>query len=58
MEEFNLQKFLKSKITKDELTEEEFNAVYRFVDENQDDFASPFKEGLLKLINNEMHERM
>ena len=35
------------------LTEDEFNAVYNWIDENKDSLEEPLKRGLLKLISKE-----
>lgn len=58
MSDFNLQEFVKCKISKERLTEKEFDAVYYWISDNKDSFDSPFKEGILKLINNETADRM
>lgn len=40
------------------LTDEEYEAVYDWVEQEKDRLPSPLKEGLLKLLNGEMHRRM
>lgn len=40
------------------LTDEEFQAVYDWIDANKDDLPSPLKEGMLKLIKAETRRRM
>jgi len=37
------------------LTDEEFLAVYDWVEAEKDRLPSPLKEGVLKLLNGEMH---
>jgi len=37
----------------EELTEEEFQAVYDWIDTEKDVLPQPLKDGLLKLVNNE-----
>ena len=39
------------------LTEEEFQAVYQWIDENKDELEEPLKQGLLKLVNKEQQEQ-
>ncbi len=39
------------------LTEEEFQAVYNWIDENKDSLEEPLKQGLLKLISKEQHNQ-
>jgi hypothetical protein len=41
-----------------ELTEDEYDAVYDWIQGNMDGLPWPLKEGMLKLINGEMHRRM
>ena len=36
------------------LTQEEFDAVYEFLNKHQDPLTEPFKRGMLKLLNREM----
>jgi len=38
------------------LTEEEFQAVYQWIDENKDSLEEPLKQGLLKLISSEQQK--
>ncbi|HKM08168.1 MAG TPA: hypothetical protein VJ869_14490 [Sphaerochaeta sp.] len=38
------------------LTEDEFNAVYQWIDENKDSLEEPLKQGLLKLISSEQQK--
>lgn len=40
------------------LTDTEYYAVYEYVDKEKDGFPVHLKEGLLKLLNGEMHRRM
>lgn len=40
------------------LSDPEYYAVYEYIDGLKDSFADPLKEGLLKLLNGEMHRRM
>ena len=40
------------------LTNEEYEAVYDYIDGRKDSFPEPLKEGLLKLLNGEMHRRI
>jgi hypothetical protein len=40
------------------LTEGEYWAVYEWIDKEKDGLPGELKEGLLKLINGEMHRRM
>jgi hypothetical protein len=40
------------------LGEEEYEAVYEWIDREKDSLPSPLKEALLKLLNGEMHRRM
>lgn len=40
------------------LTDPEYWAVYDFVEAHKDEWDEPFKEGMLKLLNGEMHRRM
>lgn len=40
------------------LTEAEYWAVYDWINAEKDGLPSPRKEGLLKLLNAEMHRRM
>jgi len=41
-----------------ELTDAEYDAVYDYIDGGKDGFSGDLKEGLLKLLNGEMHRRM
>ena len=40
------------------LTDGEYDAVYDYINGKKDSFPEPLKEGLLKLLNGEMHRRM
>lgn len=40
------------------LTDDEYYAVYEYIDGGKDGFPEPLKEGLLKLLNGEMYRRM
>lgn len=40
------------------LTEEEFNAVYNWIDENKDGLEEPLKQGLLKLISKAQQDQI
>ena len=40
------------------LTDTEYWAVYEWINAEKDGLPSPLKEGLLKLVNAEMHRRM
>lgn len=40
------------------LTDEEYYAVYDFAEGHKDAWPQPFKAGMLKLLNGEMHRRM
>ena len=40
------------------LTDDEYYAVYDYIDGGKDGFPEPLKEGLLKLLNGEMYRRM
>lgn len=40
------------------LTEEEYWAVYEWVNANKDDLPGPLKSGMLKLINGEEHRNL
>lgn len=40
------------------LTAEEYAAVYDWIQAHMDGLPWPLKEGMLKLINGEMHRRM
>lgn len=40
------------------LTNEEYEAVYDYIDGGKDSFPEPLKEGLLKLLNGEMYRRI
>lgn len=40
------------------LTDEEYQAVYDWINAEKDDLPYPLKEGLLKLLNGEMYRRM
>lgn len=40
------------------LTEDEYYAVYDFAEAHKDEWPQPFKSGMLKLLNGEMHRRM
>lgn len=40
------------------LTDAEYYAVYDYIDGRKDSFPEPLKEGLLKLLNGEMHRRI
>lgn len=40
------------------LTDPEYYAVYDYIDGRKDSFPEPLKEGLLKLLNGEMHRRI
>lgn len=40
------------------LSNDEYSAVYEYINGRKDEFPEPLKEGLLKLLNGEMHRRM
>lgn len=41
-----------------ELTNEEWEAVYDWINREMDRLPSPLKEGILKLVNEEQHRRV
>lgn len=40
------------------LTDAEYYAVYDFAEGHKDEWPQPFKGGMLKLLNGEMHRRL
>jgi hypothetical protein len=40
------------------LNDQEYEAVYDWVEQEKDCLPSPLKEAMLKLLNGEMHRRM
>lgn len=40
------------------LTDDEYNAVSEYINRGKDGFPEPLKEGLLKLLNGELHRRI
>lgn len=50
--------WIKENSTPQSLSDEEFEAVYDFMNSHKDEWDEKLKRGLLKLLNAEIHRRM